>query len=109
MFRQLLRYLYIGEVPEVGGDDKTEALFIVADKYGVNSLRDWCGAAMSKKLNVEKAVRFLVLAHLHSAKQLEEDCICFMVQKKAVFWKLPEFEKLGEKYFKLFFLAPPVE
>ena len=103
MFRQLLRYLYIGEVPEVGGDDMTEALFIVADKYGVNSLRDWCGGVMSKKLNVENAMRFLVLAHLHSAKKLEEDCICFIVQNKSVFWKLPEFEKLGEKYFKLFF------
>ena len=71
VFRQLLRYLYIGEVPEVGGDYMTEPLFIVADKYGVDSLRDWCGAVMSKKLNVENAMRFLVLAHLHSAKKLE--------------------------------------
>lgn len=104
VFRQLLCYLYTGEALEVKDDGmETEPFFIAADKYGVDSLKDWCGAVMSKKLKVDNAMRFLVLAHLHSAKKLEENCICFIVRNKSVFWQQPEFKQLGENYFKLFF------
>ena len=105
IFRRLLYFLYTGKVsPRVEVEDEMiEPLFIAADKYQVEALKERCGLAMSKKLRIGNAMRFLVLAHLHSAKRLEDDCICFIVQKKTVFWELPEFQKLGEKYFKLFY------
>lgn len=84
-------------------DETIDSLFIVADKYGDESLKNWCCLTMSKKPSIEKAIRFLVLAHLFSAKKLEENRICFIVQNKSVFWKRPEFKQLGENYFKLFF------
>ena len=104
VFRQLLHYLYTGtlsfttEIVEI-----IYPLFIAADKYQINSLRYHCASFMSRMLNVHNAMRFLVLAHLHSAKKLKEDCICFIVNNKSFFWRLSEFKQLGENYFKLFY------
>ena len=43
VFRHLLRFLYTGNAPEVGDDENmVEPLFIAADKYQVDTLKDWC-------------------------------------------------------------------
>jgi len=105
IFRQLLHYLYTGDAPDVEEDGMTEPLFIAADKYQIDSLKSWCGSILSKTLSVENTIHLLVLAHLHSAKKLEEDCIAFIAKNKATFWEMHEFEKLCESYPSLFYLA----
>ena len=103
VFRQLLHFLYTGNAPNVEDDEMTEPLFIAADKYQVDSLKDWCSSVMSKKLTVENAVRLLALAHLHSADRLQEVCIEFIVKNKAVFWERDDFKTFGKNFFDLFY------
>jgi len=105
VFRQLLHYLYTGDAPEADENDMTEPLFIAADKYQIESLKSWCSSILSKMLSVENTIHFFVLAHLHSSKKLEEDCIEFIAKNKAAFWEMDEFEKLCKSYPSLFYQA----
>lgn len=104
VFRQLLHYLYTGDAPEVKDDGMTEPLFVAADKYGIESLKDWCGSIMLEKLDVENAIHLLVLAHLHSYKKLEEKCIEFIAKNKATFWEMrDEFKQFCKNYPMVFY------
>ena len=104
IFRQLLHYLYTGDAPDVEEDGMTEPLFVAADKYGVESLKDWCGSIMLEKLDVENAIHLLVLAHLHSYKKLEEKCIEFIVKNRATFWEMrDEFKQFCKNYPLVFY------
>jgi len=104
VFRQMLHYLYTCTLSFTTDIvEMIDPLLIAADKYQINSLRDYCASFMSRMLNVHNAMRFLVLAHLHSAKKHKEDCIYFIVNNKSFFWRLSEFNQQGENYFKLFY------
>ena len=103
VIRQLLRFLYTGDAPEVEDDEiMVEQLFIAADKYQVDTLKDWCDSLLSKQINEENAVRLLVLAHLHYALWLQEDCIDFIVNKKTEFIEREDFQVLNHNYPLLF-------
>ena len=105
VFRQLLHYLYTGDAPDAAEEDVTEPLFVAADRYKVDSLKDWCSCILSQRLKEDCAIHSLVLAHLHCDDRLKEDCIKFIVKNKTAFWELDEFKKLGESYFSLFYEA----
>ena len=105
VFRQLLQYLYTGDAPELEEDSMTEPLFLAADKYQVDSLKDWCSSVMSKKMKIDDVIHLLVFAHLHSAGQLQEDCLSFIVKNKAVFWTREDFKQLSKNYSDLFYEA----
>ena len=47
--------------------------------YQVETLQDWCSSILPKNLNEDSDVRLLILAHLHSALWLLEDCIEFII------------------------------
>ena len=83
--------------------EMTEPLFIAADKYQVEPLNNWCSSLMTKKLNVENAVRYLVLAHLHLDEKFQTSCLDFIVKKKEDFYKRQDFKDLNHKYPDLFF------
>ena len=103
VFQQLLRFLYSGDAPNIHDDDVTEPLFIAADKYQVEPLKNWCSSLMSKKLGMKNAVHYLVLAHLHSDEKLQTNCLNFIVEEKADFYERQDFENLCQNYPKLFF------
>jgi len=104
VFRQLLRFLYTGDAPGLENDENmAELLFIAADKYQVSALKDLCLPLISKAIDDENAVRLLVLAHLHSAVWLQEDCIDWIVKNKTIFFQREEFRDLSRNYSDLFF------
>ena len=105
VFRQLLHYLYTGDAPQLEEEDMTEPLFIAADKYQIDSLKDWCESVLSKKINVDCAVRYLILSNFHSAEKLQEHCLKFIVDHNAVFWKRSDFRELCHNHPDLFYEA----
>ena len=105
IFRQLLHYLYTGDAPKLEDEDITEPLFIAADKYQIDSLKGWCESVLSKKINVDCAVRYLILANFHSAETLQEHCLEFIVEHNAVFWKRSDFRELCHNHPDLFYEA----
>jgi len=102
IFRQLLCFLYTGDAPEMKDENMAELLFIAADKYQVEKLKDLCIPVLSKSIDDENVLHFLVLAHFHSAVWLQEDCIDFIVRKKHEFINGENFSGLSRNYPDLF-------
>jgi hypothetical protein len=61
IFCQLLYYLYTGDAPDAAEEDITEPLFIAADIYKVDPLKDWCSSILSQRLKEDCAIHSLVL------------------------------------------------
>jgi speckle-type POZ protein len=105
VFKEVLRYLYTGRAPNLEDDDMTESLFLAADKYQIEALKNCCEQSLMSKLNVQTVVHYLVLAHLHSAAPLLEASLKFLVTYKMEVSARPEWKRLIQSYPDLFFLA----
>ena len=105
VFKEMLRYLYTGKAPKLEEDEMTEPLFLAADKYQIEALKDLCEQSLISKLNLENVVVYLVLAHLHSAPQLLEASLMFLEEHKKEVWTRPEWKQMIKSYPDLFFLA----
>lgn len=79
IFKQMLRFIYTGStLPVKLSDDDTEELFKAADKYELDLLRKQTLSVMCSRLTIDNVIRYLVVAHLHSAQCLYEACLDFM-------------------------------
>ena len=105
VFKEVLRYLYTGKTLKLDEDDMTERLFLAADKYQIEGLMDLCEQNLIKKLNMQTIFHYLVLAHQHTAPQLLEASIKFLVEHKNEVWDRPEWKDLMKSYPDLFFSA----
>lgn len=54
-------------------------LIIAADKYQLERLKIMCEEALTYQLSVDNVAETLMLADLHSAKQLKHHCIEFII------------------------------
>jgi speckle-type POZ protein len=105
VFKEMLRYLYTGKAPKLSEDDMTEPLFLAANKYQIEELKDLCEQSLIAKLNVQTVVHYLVVAHLYTAPQLLEASLKFLMSYKSEVWPRPEWKELMKTYPDLFFLA----
>ena len=105
VFREMLRYLYTGRAPKFDESEMSESLFLAADKYKIEALRDICERSLISKLNSQTIVHHLVLAHLHSAPHLLEASLKFLVAHKTEVWTHSEWKDLMKTYPDLFYLA----
>ena len=105
VFQQLLRYVYTGTAPELEDEAITEPLFLAADKYQMDEIKEHCEESLIRKLKLENAVRYLVMAHLHLAGRLLEGSIQFLVKCRNEIWDRPEWKKLIDSYQELFYLV----
>lgn len=85
VFERLLRYLYTGEAFVKGedpADEDVEDLFVAADKYAIDSLKEECAVRLSKSLpaNMTNVARYLVLAHLHNSPTLHKLTMDFVLE-----------------------------
>jgi hypothetical protein len=105
VFQQLLHYVYTGTAPKLEDETITEPLFLAADKYQMDKIKEHCEDILIRKLSPENAVRYLVMAHLHSAGRLQEASIQFLVGCRKEIWDRPDWKKLIDTYPELFYLA----
>jgi speckle-type POZ protein len=105
VFKEMLRYLYTGRAPKMDEDEMTEPLFLAANKYQIEGLKDLCEQSLISTLDEQTIVHYLVLAHLHSAPQLLEASFKFLVEHKKEVWTRPEWKELMKSYPDLFFQA----
>jgi len=103
VFKEMLRYLYTGTVPQL--EQMTESLFVAADRFQIQGLKFLCQQRMLSKLNKNNAIRYLVLAHLHSFPELVERCYHVIEYNRKEIWAQPEWKQLGHNYPDLFFEA----
>ena len=105
VFKKMLRYLYTGKDPQLNERKMTEQLFLAAHKYQIEALKDLCEQRLISKLNVQTAVHYLILAHLHTAPLLLEASLQFLVEHKKEARTRPEWKELMNCHPDLFFLA----
>ena len=105
VFKQLLQYIYTGKAPEIEREGMAHELIVVADKYGVESLKEECANVLIKNLKVENASRTLITAHLHSSSKLHESTLFFMSQHSKAVCSRPDWMDLMKTYPELCFQA----
>jgi speckle-type POZ protein len=105
VFKEVLRYLYTGRTPKLDQDDMTKSLFLAADKYRIEALRDLCEQSLISKFKVQEVAHFLVLAHFQSAPQLWEASLKFLEGHKKEIVDRDEWKQLNKNHPDLFFLA----
>ena len=98
VFKEMLRYLYTGTAPKLNEDAMTEPLLLAADKYQIKGLMDLCEQSLIKKLKMQMIFHFLVVAYLHSAPQLKEASLKFLVSHKREVWIRSEWRELTKTY-----------
>ncbi|EFX77564.1 hypothetical protein DAPPUDRAFT_321331 [Daphnia pulex] len=103
VFDHLLRYIYTGDADldnvDVGG------LLAASEKYGMDSLKEECAVRLSQDLNVENAVRNLVLAHFHNSPTLHQSTLDFMSKKAKLICSRADWLELIKNYPDLSFVA----
>ena len=73
--QELLTYIYTGEAPNL--KEMPQDLLKIAEKYDLQHLKIMCGEVLYHSLNVSNVVDTLLLADLHSIRQLKSACLSF--------------------------------
>ena len=105
VFYQLLQFIYTGKASLLEKETVTEPLFVIADKYLVEDLKNACETKLISKITVENVIHFLVLGHLHSAPKLLEASFKVATEHQNEVRKCPEWKNLLENHKDLFYLV----
>ncbi|KAH0559190.1 hypothetical protein KQX54_001373 [Cotesia glomerata] len=73
-----------------------------AGKYHVQSLKEMCEYSLSKTLNFENAIRIMIFADRHHAKQLKGLAIEYVIANIEKFQNMEEFKALEQTKLSLF-------
>jgi speckle-type POZ protein len=107
VFRKLLQFLYTGSSGSSKKDpcDALQALFLAADKYQVDALREICEECLICQLELENVLHLLTWAQLYGAEKLKETAVTYIVKQRNEVWQLKEWEEFSKSYPDLFFLV----
>ena len=97
-FRQLLSYIYTGDIPRNEQDSAIKSLFLAADKYLIKDLKIACERKMILKITLENVIQFLVLSYLHSAAELMKASLKFISKYRNEGQKRPEWNEILNMY-----------
>ncbi|CAL1285559.1 unnamed protein product [Larinioides sclopetarius] len=75
---QMLFFIYTGHTEELTIETAVE-LFVVADKYKLNLLKNSCSDMMVQNLNLNNAIEFLSLSNKHYDENLQSASVDFIV------------------------------
>jgi hypothetical protein len=80
--RAVLSFIYVGEIEEAVIDAHAEEVFSVAQQYFLADLGKLAEAKLLSSIGVDNLKKLLLLAHLHDATMLKEQCFAFVRQNK---------------------------
>ena len=78
VLKDLLTYIYCGECPNI--KTHAESLLYQAEKYELSHLKSLCEEQLSYDIQIENAVRILLLADRCNAKQLKRNSLLFIIE-----------------------------
>ena len=98
VMRGVLSFIYVGEIEPALVEREAEAVFSVAQQYFLRELSKLAEARLLGSIGVDTLKRLLVLADLHDAQALKQQCIAFVRQNKVTALTAPSMLGLaGEK------------
>ena len=82
-FKKILKFIYCGDFPK-DIDSSAEVYLPIADKYGIQELKDKCARALGQGLTTENVIERVILAHLLHCSSLKEKCFRFLKAQPAL-------------------------
>ena len=79
IFRQFLRFLYIGALPELTIDTALK-FYEIADKYNVDGLKKQCAVYLIDNASVETACEILKMADRHNDPDFKNSIIEYIIK-----------------------------
>jgi len=104
-FCQFLKYLYTGVCLELNQKRMAKQLFLLADKYAVDTLKEECATKLIQRLAVNNAIKTLILAHQHPSKELFQAALSYISKNSKVICSRSEWLSLMKDYPELCFQA----
>ena len=104
IFKQLLVYMYTGSIPEMEEESVT-LLFVAADKYGMETLKDVCADDLLEQLETENVIKMLVWSHFHSISKVFEGAMEILVDNYCELCFQPEWLDFTKNYPDLCVMA----
>ncbi|XP_046450192.1 speckle-type POZ protein B-like [Daphnia pulex] len=104
IFEELLCYIYTGNFNS-GRNVNVAELLVAADKYAVETLKEECALILSRKLKVENAAHYLVLAHLYNSPKLREASLDFISKNAKAICSRKDWMEITKNYPELSFQA----
>ncbi|KZS20498.1 Uncharacterized protein APZ42_012892 [Daphnia magna] len=105
VFKQLLHYIYSGRISTPLTDAMAQSLFVVADKYDIQDLKEECVIFLLTCLRMDNVVGLLVWSYLYSVEELKEVTLTFMARHGKEICLLKDWEELAKNYPELSVLA----
>ncbi|KAI9563076.1 hypothetical protein GHT06_010533 [Daphnia sinensis] len=105
IFKQLLHYIYSGKTSSPLTDAMAQSLFVLADKYDIQDLKEECVTFLLTCVRMDNVVGLLVWSHLHSIEELKEVTLTYMARNGKEICLLKDLEELAKNYPDLSVLA----
>ncbi|KAK4026244.1 hypothetical protein OUZ56_015258 [Daphnia magna] len=105
VFKQLLHYIYSGKTSTPLTDTMVQSLFVVADKYDIQDLKEKCVTFLLTCLTMDNVVSLLVWSHLHLVERLKKVALTYMARNGKRICLLKDWEELAKNYPDLCVLA----
>lgn len=98
IFKQMLYYIYSGQISTPLTEESAQPLFAAADKYAIEDLRKECVVFLLSSVRIDNAINLMVWAHLHSVDKLKKVCLTFAAQHGKDICLLKDWEELTKNY-----------
>ncbi|XP_045032741.1 BTB/POZ domain-containing protein 6-like [Daphnia magna] len=105
IFKQLLHYIYSGRTSTKLSEENAQPLFVAADMYDIEDLKDECVQFLLTCIKLENAINLMAWAHVHAVDSLKEAALAFVASHGKEICKQDDWERLIKSYPDLCLLA----
>uniref|UniRef100_A0A0P5QQ63 Btb/poz domain-containing protein n=1 Tax=Daphnia magna TaxID=35525 RepID=A0A0P5QQ63_9CRUS len=105
IFKQLLHYIYSGRTSTKLSEENAQPLFVAADMYDIEDLKDECVQFLLTCIKLENAINLMAWAHVHSIDSIKEATLTFVESRGREICKQDDWERLIKSYPDLCLLA----
>lgn len=105
IFKQLLHYIYSGRTSTKLSEENAQPLFVAADMYDIEDLKDECVQFLLTCIKLENAINLMAWAHVHAVDSLKEAALAFVASHGKEICKQDDWERLIKNYPDLCLLA----
>ena len=101
IFKQLLHYIYSGRISTPLTEYTARPLFVAADKYDVEDLRNECILFLLSSIRIDNAISLMVWANLHSVDELKNAALTFTARHGKQICLMKDWDELTKNYPEL--------
>uniref|UniRef100_A0A0N8C534 Btb/poz domain-containing protein n=1 Tax=Daphnia magna TaxID=35525 RepID=A0A0N8C534_9CRUS len=105
IFKQLLHYIYSGRTSTKLSEEIAQPLYVAADMYDIEDLKDECVQFLLCCIKLENAINLMAWAHVHSIDSIKEATLTFVESRGREICKQDDWERLIKNYPDLSLLA----